>query len=93
MSLDKLLGRASEEATSDASRVIFEGAEGISDAGDRLRKSDLGRALSDVDNGGGGSGSRLSDGSNTGYTGKEVKRGVKGALRDLEDVADDVGGR
>ena len=90
ISLDKLLGRAGEEATSDASRAIFEGAEGISDAGDRLRKSDVGRAAKDITNDGSG---RLSDGSKGGYTGRQVKSNIKGAMRDLDDVADDVAGR
>lgn len=87
MSLDSLLGRATEDATNDFSRAFGEGAEGIADAGNRIRKSDAARDVKSAFND-----SKLSDGSNGGYS-KEVKSNIKGAMRDIDNVADDVAGR
>lgn len=60
----------------------------MSDAGDRLRKSEVGRGARDVaravgDAGSDGS-SRLSDGSKGGYSETEVKGNIKGAMKDLD---------
>jgi hypothetical protein len=90
MSLDTLLGRATEDATSDFSRAFGEGAEGIADAGNRIRKSDAAREAKSAFNDGS---SKLSDGSSGGYNKREVKSNIKGAMRDMEDLADDVTGR
>lgn len=81
---------AGEEATADFSRAFGESGEGIADAGDRIRKSEAGRDIKSAFSDGG---SRLSDGSSGGYTGREVKSNIKGTLRDIDDVADDVAGR
>jgi hypothetical protein len=55
-------------------------------AGDRLRKSDAAQALKS-DTG------RLSDSTSGSYANQKVKGNVKGALRDLDNFADDVAGR
>jgi hypothetical protein len=81
---------AGEEATADFSRAFGEGGEGIADAGNRIRKSEVGRDIKSAFSDGS---SRLSDGSSGGYSGREVKSNIKGALRDIDGVADDVAGR
>lgn len=83
LSLERLLKRAGEESTSDFSRAFGEGAEGIADAGNRIRKSDAAREIKSAWNDGS---SRLSDGSNTGYTGSELKSNIKSAKRDIDDA-------
>jgi hypothetical protein len=84
LSLDKVLGRAEDEAeefSRSFGRAFAEGGEGIGEAGDRIRKSEAGRAIKDATNEG-----KLSDGSSGGYSSREVKSNIKSARRDLEDT-------